>query len=673
MKIIIYLVFLLSFSFGSSLVPFGEKASSELLIYAQQQKKVLSVGLIPPTATQPEFQKENRFGLFLTNFLHTSFGKESETIKVFERQRLKAVAEELSLTMTELMEESHREQIGKIAAIDYLLVGEWTKLDTTLSITCRLVDVVTGEVSHSFSGEAFIDNDMKSLLIPQKSVVTTDNDSSTLCPKEMQIAVKVALSSLGEKGVQEATTLLQSVPLSDSICRLIHFNTLHHFSRANISPETYLEYLINQLIIEERIDRDLLAQETVAALAKDGVFSDKEWQKVLPLIALSYRPARYLSHILQPNRLTLADTTFLFPRLREWHRWIKKEKIGRPKPLTKHEGFKAIADAMLYQSVGKGESALARNKAFIKIMELFQPLENLASFSKQQQRFYYRLFYNMIIRDVKNGGGDREKISSFLITFFKAPLDKSFRGDLLLMLLQHCHNEKQNVRLSPKEQSLYHWWKEELIKSLEPIIIETFSAIKTPYKKKSAKLFALQHSIAIPHFVPSIETLGRELSGNSSMDKLRETANLLAASGKAASSVEHRVIKMVNRTTRMKDSVAAPFLGCSLMVVLQNIETESKQALEAIMLKLISPFPKEQEQAVKTLTKLGEPAQIFLLKALKERDDTNLQKGIVKSLGAMEKAAYKAQVPLKKLREKSDDLYLQDAIDDALDFIEFGE
>lgn len=74
-----------------------------------------------------------------------------------ERQRLDDVLAELALSETAFVDPSTAQKLGKGLAAELLVVGTWSVVGETLVLSVRMVDVDTGEVKRSVSGDGRID------------------------------------------------------------------------------------------------------------------------------------------------------------------------------------------------------------------------------------------------------------------------------------------------------------------------------------------------------------------------------------------------------------------------------------------------------------------------------------------------------------------------------------
>jgi TolB-like protein len=84
-------------------------------------------------------------------------------IRLYERSRLDAILHEQALVNNGLFNEQEVKKLGELAPIDFILTGTYTRLDKSITLNVRFIDVVTGEVSTSFSCEIPVFHDLETL------------------------------------------------------------------------------------------------------------------------------------------------------------------------------------------------------------------------------------------------------------------------------------------------------------------------------------------------------------------------------------------------------------------------------------------------------------------------------------------------------------------------------
>jgi len=668
----------LSLISAKSIQDMTEGAANAIETIAHEQGRSLKLAItIPEPSTG--VTENNRFGAMVSNLLYSELLKKTETIQVFERQRLKAIAMEQQLLMSQFMSESNVNQIGQLVPIDYLLIGQWELLDEKVSITVRLVDVTTGSLALSLTEIVDLDDNSEALLLSSgdEELHTTEGttqtevrDSGSICPDAILEDVRDAIAS-GDIG-RSTIGLLTTIPVVDSGCRFIHLDAVYRLNRQGVVPEQYVSYLIEQLIIEGRIDRDNLAQMAVRLLASDDTISYEEWELTMALAVESNRAQIYFYEAMMGDTMSLTDTTELFNRIDHWQIAVEKGEAGKPTLYSREEGFRDMATAIGYQDFASNKPAeheQLRNRALLHTVHAFDILASIDTLSESDQEYIYRLLYHLVGRDARTGGLTIENIIEKAGVAYRANVDDLVRAEALLPLLQFCESEATNDRNSEEVQQSFATYCEQLTAELSPVIAEVFSAFKMPYKKTGAAVYAMRHGIE-SEFVPKIEDLTATLSGNSDVSTLVQTAKILAAAGERAAPAEARTIRMLNRTDRMEQTDQINYLKGELLVILENLGTDSDEAVNAVIAKAVNGNDRVREQAYLTLNAQGKSAWRALTDKLDPETPTDELVGVICALGKMSTEYGDTVSKLDRLSGKVDDPDVLDAIDDAIDLLE---
>lgn len=668
MKSLLTLFALAAATLALSLDSHIDKFSRDISELAKKSPEPYKIAIIQPSSTESSLAEENRFGGTVQNLLFSSLLKRGENIEVFERMKLAALVEEHALSMSELTLENNSSKTGKIIPVDYLLLGDWTPEESAVSLNLRLVHVESGKVLHSSTAVIDLGENSDFFVVAQNSETANKRDTGSICPASIKEDVRDLLA----KEIKSAEQLLMSIPLADSGCRALHFDAVNRLGRAEVVPEQYCNFLIQQLLDKGRIDRDYLALELIRLFAIDGTVTDQEWNRALDLITTSYRPGVYLSSLWLSDTLRTQNVDLLNSRLEQWYSLVKNGEVGGGTPLSIQDGFRASLNGLAYQiyeSNLPAEHEVVRNRLLLRAWKLFHTHIEFETLKVQDLRLYAGLFYNMVQRDAKSVGEFNESIVEAVTTFYTNSVDPVFRGENLLMLLRNCETESQNEKLIDDQRARYSWYTQELNRSLEHVIQETFPAIKVEYKRKSAQVYAIAHSIQIENFVPSIDELTSSLTGNSELPVLVHTASMLDAAGVAAAPAEDRVVRMLSRTERMEQSKQVEYLAYHLMRVIANCGFSSDESMDACIHKYVHGSKLEKEQAGKTLVELGKPAWKKAVSKLSADENVETLISVIDLLGTMGNSFGDTGSRLEKFKKKCTDPALLDAIDDALDLL----
>lgn len=121
------------------------------------------LAVMPIIQTEGKQYIDKGFGMFITERITSILGSVGPNIRLYERSRLDAILHEQALVNNGLFNEQEVKKLGELAPIDYILTGTYTRLDKSITLNARFIDVVTGEVSTSFSCEIPMFHDLDTL------------------------------------------------------------------------------------------------------------------------------------------------------------------------------------------------------------------------------------------------------------------------------------------------------------------------------------------------------------------------------------------------------------------------------------------------------------------------------------------------------------------------------
>jgi curli biogenesis system outer membrane secretion channel CsgG len=84
--------------------------------------------------------------------------------KIVERQLLDKVMGELRIEQSGAIDPKTAKEIGRIAAVDAIVTGSITDLESFVAVNCRLIDTTTGEVFGAAQTKITKDNDVKKIM-----------------------------------------------------------------------------------------------------------------------------------------------------------------------------------------------------------------------------------------------------------------------------------------------------------------------------------------------------------------------------------------------------------------------------------------------------------------------------------------------------------------------------
>lgn len=121
-------------------------AGTPYIVYPSEKKSVA-------IATFQNLTKDKEIDWIGTGFAETLTTKliNIKSIRVFERNQMAKLLEEIKLNMTGIVDAENAVQAGKFIGVDYMVIGSFQKVNERIMVTARLVDVETGEVEKSAS------------------------------------------------------------------------------------------------------------------------------------------------------------------------------------------------------------------------------------------------------------------------------------------------------------------------------------------------------------------------------------------------------------------------------------------------------------------------------------------------------------------------------------------
>jgi hypothetical protein len=192
----------------------------------------------------------------------------------------------------------------------------------------------------------------------------------------------------------------------------------------------------------------------------------------------------------------------------------------------------------------------------------------------------------------------------------------------------------------------------------------TLPKMPSDSRRKDLTLFCLEHDIAVPGLIPSLDSLTAQLFDENSY-RQRDAAEFLQAMGAKAKPAEAKVVKLLRRSEHMQGS-GTTNLRWALISILGNIRTTNPEALELLLGALQSQDYCVPDSAMAALARLGKPV-IPLLKKHYEGKEPYLQIRVAKIYGLMGAEARAELAYLKKLLAQATNVHVHDALEDVID------
>lgn len=664
----------------------AEKISDLLLNFsndcaALSVNRPIRVGVLPLSATQDQYDSTNVFGEYVAETFGTALLQHPEKIRLYERQKLTAVAEELALNQSELIDAEQAIALGGVVPVDYLLTGSYTKIGNEIQLNFRLLDVVTGEVVKSSGGTAKLTEGMKDLFVEQiqqgvqaggTQTVIVKIDTSKKepelppCEKEMWPLIREALKDLSsEKAVDAVVDLAVQVPL-DTTCGHIHISVVRSLLQYKVYSESYTGFLMKELSAIENPDSYQSLSELQRYMFQGGMGDSKQWG-LWKGIALSSRSSEsYLRRCISPDTLKSDSLKSINKRTKEVVDLILDGKLEKPTPLTREEGFTLLMTIFKMSNIEKkkGCDHVANKSAILNDIATWMKPETWAlDLSDRHQRNYFYMLNNNLERSIKCGYDGTVWEDNILEHFSKVKANRD-AANIYFRYLNSIVASTTHEKVPAENQKKYKKLEEKLLTEGKSDFARLASQLKTPFFIDVATVLSLKWDIPVEGY-KTVEELTLLVSGNSSEADLKQSISLLSKVGEAALPAKDRLTRMLRRVDRMeitgKDSVKI-----DIITALGNCAAD-----DSLVVKALTPNLNSSTLGTVTMNALSKGGEITVsqLKAVYVKSTVADQEKIIKTLSYMKKYS-KLIVPfLDELYNKTSDTRILDAIDDALDLL----
>ena len=178
----------LAISFGPPAAGLGAKATMDAAItklgeqlrspIAGTQIKRVGVSEFKPTSGA-----EVKLGPYLADRV-TAVLVQGGSVEVIERAKLDVILAEQSFGVSDLVDASSAQELGRLLGIQAFVVGSYTVLDKNIEVSARLVDVGTGKMLAAATAKVKKDKDAQSLIEPLVSEAPLQLEASLLVQRK---------------------------------------------------------------------------------------------------------------------------------------------------------------------------------------------------------------------------------------------------------------------------------------------------------------------------------------------------------------------------------------------------------------------------------------------------------------------------------------------------------
>lgn len=663
----------------------AEKISDLLSLFsgecaALSVNRPIRVGVLPLTATQDQYDSTNVFGEYVAESFGAALLEHPEKIRLYERQKLAAVAEELALNQSELIDAEQAIALGGVVPVDYLLTGSYTKIGNEIQLSFRLLDVVTGEVVKSSGGAAKFTEGMKDLF-PDQNVGTQAGGSQTIvvqidngkkepelppCEKEMWPLIQSALKDLSsEKAVDAVVDLAVQVPF-DTICGHIHIAVVRSFMQYSVYSEKYTSFLMDEISSITTPDSYRSLSELQRYMLRGEMGDSKQWDLWKRIAGLSKSSETYLHRCMVPDTFKTDSLKLIKKRAKEVVDLIQNGTFEKPTPISRDEGFTMMTNVFKASNIEekKGCDHLAAKSEILNDISTWFKCDTWAfDLSDRYQRSYFYMLNNNLTRTI-TCGSDGTVWEDKLLQLFSNMKPNREGADIYFRYMNSIVTNTTHEKVSAENREKYRQLEEKFLTKGADDFARLAPLVKTPFFIDVASVLSLKWGIAVEGF-DTVDDLTLLISGNSSEADLRRAISLLSRAGESAVPAKERLVRMLRRVDRMeiaeKDSIKL-----DIIATLGNCAANDSLVVDAL-----TPYMSSKElgqAAVQALAKGGD-ITVSQLKELYPGATAVDQEKIIKTLSYMKKYS-KTIVPfLNELYNKTSDTRILDAIDDALDLL----
>lgn len=651
---------------------------AQRIVITPNTTKPMQLAVVPFAATKSSAQVSPQFGEYLTETVIGLIGNQPDKVRLFERTRLDAILKEQEFELSELMKPATALKIGKLAPIDALLSGTYTKLKSYIDVSARLIDVASGEVLVTYSGRVKMDKNLATLFQEKQNPQTVKSEAATPTTPAVNVIINNTNSSDGRtttvqshaemcrQKVKEFRTKLNDLSSEDKInavvneaiqtgfdnmCGKLHYDVMYTFTRYNIQQEIYHRFLLSTLDTIAYPVNDDRAMEIIQYLAHDKQITEEEWQagfKVISRIG-NYWLSNYLTYLLsKPSNTPLSITT---KRIDSYFELAASGKIGLPLPIRYEVAY----------------------------FEMMEALKN----SQELRQYVYERYSHRLVLD------DKSKVTFF--SELQSMYKEEKQADKKLKIIGWIADFINNQEYTKAHEQLYDFaWKFKLTLNeernkeirtefpehdLQKLVEKSknrFSAyaMSTPYPSQQEDRvdFCVKYGIPVAGVIPTLEEAEQILNGSNASEQLR-VMKLLVLMGDKPKKIEPVLVSLIERKS-LEDRDKLTKAQILAITVFGNCKTSNSRAID-FMIKSLPHYGNDTEAAKIALVQIGKPAVPALVSRL---DKTTIHEGglqyqLISLLGKIGKDASPATHSIQRILDSSNNNDVKYAAEAALQAI----
>ncbi len=667
----------------SSFFGFAQKAKDYSVVVEEWAQKLeashvsdkpVRLAVVPLANTQSTSQ--NKFGEYFTESLIGRLSDKPGKFKIFERKRLDAILKEDELILSDLMLPEAAQKVGKLAPIDALSSGTYTKLKTYIDVSARLIDVASGEILASFSGRIKLSKNLKILfpageteVIESKPAIIITQESKRESSKQETISFsksktkeevcnellrdfKPKLNDLSTKEKTDAVVKDAMRTPFDNTCGKLHYELIYTLRRFKIRSSEYESFLIATMDTIRYPSEDDRAYEAIRFLSTDSVITDREWKTGLNVLSKigDYTSSNYIAYLLTKTKSSQGE---LESRIDGFFKLVNENKMGLPKPVSYNVGFFEMMEGV-------------RNNQELRKFVYQKYASRVALDVRTASTMYSALRSIYMEERVKT---EKTKIIDWIADFFNTHSDEKSHEHLFDFA--YSFNLTMN---DSRNKEIMDEFPEADLKVLVEKCKSKFTeyAMKTPYPNQQEDRinFCVKYNVPLPGVIPSLAEAETILKGNDVNEQLR-VIKLLALMGDKPKSLEPALMGLFDKRS-LEEREKMSEIQSFAIEVLGHTKTTNVKAIDYMVSRLMSYSYNESDRANEALVTVGKPAVPELIRKLNSTtaEDGGLRYKMIVILGKIGRDAKSAEPTLKKLLNENRNADVRYAIEAALQSIQ---
>jgi len=642
-------------SLGTLLVRINER----LVSVAGDRK--LRLAVIPLRGTESPRYADKGFGAFLTEKITSSLGSPESSIRLFERSRLDAVLQEQKLSASGLFDESEARRLGELAPLDAILTGSFTRMDRSVAVQLRIIDVVTGEVRGQISENVELTSELASLFLDlQAAPPEFRKEGRAPSPCEPRwVPVRKAMEDIGSPEkldllMDQALAILFEPPCGD-----IHFEVIAHLVRHKQQPARYGPFLLKTLQGIQEPDGDDRDRQIARYLLVPGQLEDPAWEALLRLAQRSRQTNVYLDWLLADKVGTKASRQRLNARIGILLREMDQKKLGKPLPLDPRKGFADILVRLRHAFLG----GYGDRQDLQPLIDGYRTYGTRYAGDSNKQ-----VLETLVAMHEAAKGPERDEILGWIgdrVNHFTP--SRELEGAIVRFVDRLIEARTQARKKDPSGGVPAQELK-RLATLCGTRLAQTIPfTLGRDYRLNLTGL-CLEHGIQAEGIVPTVESLTRQLGSEEDTEQ-REAIRLLKALGPRALPAEPLALKKLRRLSHQSSYGANRYLQHDLLELLGTLQTRSPEGIQLLVSHLGHLESYLADAAIEALVHVGEPAVAVLEAAFPTFEEPYKQIRVLKVFQWRGRAA-KAHLPWLRARlEEATSPLVKDALEDAIEAV----